>query len=213
MPTPEAYLVVEGKNDRHVIWHLCEQHQLPEIFSVEVPGDTEGIDALLDGLPIRLKAENLRTLGIVADANQSLHARWAAIQHRLMAHGYDSIPERPLAEGWISAAKNLPRVGVWLMPDNQLPGMLEDFAARLIPPDDALLPKANVVLLEIEQAELNRYPTVHHSKALIHTWLAWQENPGMPMGQAITARTLRHDSTIARSFVAWLMQLFEVPSE
>src|SRR5436190_24268592 len=26
------------------------------------------------------------------------------------------------------------------------------------------------------------------SKALIHTWLAWQEKPGRPLGLAITAR-------------------------
>ncbi|MEC4880603.1 MAG: DUF3226 domain-containing protein [Scytonema sp. PMC 1070.18] len=30
-------LLVEGKNDRHVIWALCERHQLPDTFSVEVP--------------------------------------------------------------------------------------------------------------------------------------------------------------------------------
>jgi hypothetical protein len=29
--------LVEGKNDRHVIWALCQQYQLPETFSVEVP--------------------------------------------------------------------------------------------------------------------------------------------------------------------------------
>ena len=32
-PKPQQ-LLVEGKNDRHVIWALCEQYQLPETFSV-----------------------------------------------------------------------------------------------------------------------------------------------------------------------------------
>ena len=60
-PKPQQ-LLVEGKNDRHVIWALCQQYQLPETFSVEVPQEegTEGVDALLNGLPERLKAENLR---------------------------------------------------------------------------------------------------------------------------------------------------------
>jgi hypothetical protein len=35
-PKPQQ-LLVEGKNDQHVIWALCEQYQLPETFSVEVP--------------------------------------------------------------------------------------------------------------------------------------------------------------------------------
>jgi hypothetical protein len=31
-PKPRQ-LLVEGKNDRHVIWALCNQYQLPETFS------------------------------------------------------------------------------------------------------------------------------------------------------------------------------------
>ena len=60
-PKPQQ-LLVEGKNDRHAIWTLCQQYQRPETFSLEVPQeeDTEGVEALLNGLPERLKAENLR---------------------------------------------------------------------------------------------------------------------------------------------------------
>ena len=57
-PKPQQ-LLVEGKN-RHVIWAWCQQYQLPETFSVEVPQDegTEGVEALLNCLAERLKAEN-----------------------------------------------------------------------------------------------------------------------------------------------------------
>lgn len=41
------------------------------------------------------------------------------------------------------------------------------------------------------------------------TWLAWQENPRMPMGgKAITAKALSANSPIAQSFVDWLNRLF-----
>jgi hypothetical protein len=43
------------------------------------------------------------------------------------------------------------------MPNNQLPGRLEDFVAYLIPPSDTLNPKAEAILQELEQAGLNRY--------------------------------------------------------
>jgi hypothetical protein len=212
-PKPRQ-LLVEGKNDRHVIWALCNQYQLPETFSVEVPEEdgTEGIEALLAGLPARLDEPKLQTLGIVVDADQDLAARWQAVRDRLIASGYQHVPKVPPAEGWIDARPDRPRVGVWLMPDNQLPGMLEDFVARLMPRDDALRPKAEAILQEIELAGLNRYTSVHRPKALIHTWLAWQETQGMPMGQAITARVLRYDCAIALNFVEWLQRLFELPT-
>lgn len=213
-PQPKnQQLLVEGKNDQHVIWALCKQHQLVETFSVEVPmaEDGQGIEVLLAELPIILKQENLRTLGIVVDADQDLSGRWQAVRSRLNTSGYEDIPQSPLAEGWVDAPPNLPRVGVWLMPNNQLPGMLEDFAAQLISSDDLLLPKAESILQDIEQAGLNCYTLVHRSKALIHTWLAWQQKPGIPMGQAITAQVLSYDSAIALTFVTWLKLLFELP--
>lgn len=216
-PKPQQ-LLVEGKNDRHVIWALCQQYQLPETFSVEVPQEegTEGVEALLNGLPERLKAENLRTLGIVVDADRNLSARWQSIKDKLSSIGYQDIPQSPPPEGWVCAPSDpyLPRVGVWLMPDNRLPGMLEDFVAYLIPPGDTLHPRAEAILQELEQAGLNRYTSIHHPKALIHTWLAWQKTPAMPMGQAITAQVLNSHCPIALIFIEWLKNLFEliVPS-
>lgn len=207
-------LLVEGKNDRHVIWALCEQYQLPETFTVEVPpGKTEGVESLLAALPALLNEKKLKTLGIVVDADQDLAARWQSIRDRLIAIGYPQadIPDSPRVEGWIYQPEDiyLKRVGVWVMPNNQLPGMLEDFVALLMPEGDNLRPKAEEILREIEGEKLNRYGEIHRAKALIHTWLAWQETPGMPMGQAITARVLRRESAIAQVFAHWLQQLFK----
>ncbi len=95
------------------------------------------------------------------------------------------------------------------MPDNQESGMLEDFLALWIPEDDKLRLKAEEILREIEREGLNQYGEIHHAKALIHTWLAWQKKPGMPMGQAITAQVLRRESAIAQIFATWLKRLFE----
>jgi hypothetical protein len=207
-----SQLLVEGKNDRHVIWALCLTHQLPETFSVEVANadETEGIEALLNGLPLKLKEKNLEILGIVVDADQDLAARWQAVKTRLKASGYQNIPETPPHQGWIHTEAELPKIGVWLMPNNQFPGMLEDFVTCCIPNNDRLLPKAELVLQEIEQANLNLYTLIHKPKALIHTWLAWREKPGMPMGQAITARVLNYDSALAIAFVEWLKSLFNL---
>jgi len=152
-------LLVEGKNDRHVIWALCNLYNLPEAFSVEVPeaDGTEGISALLNSLPLKLNEKNLEILGIVVDADQDLTARWQAIQSRLTMSGYQDIPAKIPSEGWVYSAPELPKVGVWIMPNNQLPGMLEDFITYLVPKNDKLFPKAQSVLQEIEQESINKW--------------------------------------------------------
>lgn len=205
-----SILLVEGKNDQHVIWALCERHRIQETFAVEEIG---GIDRLLEDIPVRLKADHyeLPALGIVVDADQDLQSRWDAVLHQIAQAGYQNLPARPEANGLIVSQGNKPKVGVWLMPDNQLPGMLENFVAHLIPEDDLLTPKLETCLEEIEQSGLNRYKPVHRPKAFIHAWLACQDEPGRPMGQAITAHVLNHDKPIAAAFVNWLNRLF-VPS-
>ncbi|GAB4443558.1 MAG: hypothetical protein Fur0044_39860 [Anaerolineae bacterium] len=212
-----SHLLVEGKNDQHVIWALCEMHQVPETFDVIVPGavdDVEngkikggGIGALLEDIPIRLKEPGLQSLGIIIDADEDVQARWNSIRDRLQRVGYE-VPAQPVQNGFILALPNRPQVGLWVMPDNQLPGMLEDFVSHLIPPKDRLKPIAEKTLQSIEKKKLNLYRS-HRSKALIHTWLAWQEMPGMPIGQAITAQVLLHNQPLANRFVDWLRNLFE----
>jgi hypothetical protein len=55
---------------------------------------------------------------------------------------------------------------------------------------------------------LNKYKSVHKAKARIHTFLAWQEEPGVSMGNAIAKSYLRADSEQAVLFVDWLRRLF-----
>ena len=208
-------LLVEGKNDRHVIWALCQKYRVPETFSVEIvvnddfkSRETQGVEELIKSLPVKLAEENLQTLGIVVDADLDITARWQAVTNKLRDFGYQNIPKAPVENGWIDTQPELPKIGVWVMPDNKLPGMLEDFVAYLIPSEDKLREKAAAILDEIETEQLNFYSLIHRQKAFIHTWLAWQAKPGMPMGQAITAKALSGDRAIAGIFISWLNKLF-----
>jgi Protein of unknown function (DUF3226) len=214
---PPEYVLVEGNSDKRVIEALCEVHGLQAPL-IRMPVRGGGIDQLLESVPDRIREPDLRALGIVVDADIRPASRWQSLRGRLrdrsalQDYAYRTIPTTPPVEGWISAEAGLPRVGIWLMPDNQAPGVLEDFVASLIGPDDALRPRAELVLNEIERDSLHRYPLAHRPKALIYTWLAWQETPGQPMGTAIAARALRHDASLAHEFVGWLRRLFELPA-
>jgi hypothetical protein len=219
MPKPvkapfDRVLLVEGSNDQHVVWALCKQYSVPEAFEVSLPregrNESSGVEALLRELAGRLQQSDLKILGIVVDADQDLEARWQSIYARLTTAGYANVPQKPVPNGLIleSPDQILPRFGAWLMPDNQTTGILEDFIRQLIPANDPLKPEADRILNEIESAKIQRYTVKDRAKAFIHTWLAWQESPGRPMGQTITAKVLEKDAPIAATFTHWLTQLF-----
>jgi hypothetical protein len=204
-------LLVEGNDDLHVISSLCEKFEIKESFEIK---DCEGKDKLLDKLPTLLKGSgSLTTIGVVLDADTDLNNRWKEVCDILKKSGkYEDIPETCDKNGTIIFPKEEDdiKVGVWLMPNNNDKGMLEDFISFLISEDDKLLPKVDKALSEIEEEKLNQYKEIHKSKARIHTWLAWQEDPGTPMGLAITKKYLSTTPIICQDFISWLNKLFNL---
>jgi len=206
MKTKERFnkkLLVEGGDDQHVVWALCENYKISENFDVI---DCEGIDSLKEHIYIFSKQRSIQTIGIVIDADTALQARWTSIKNILTETGF-TIPQDLLKEGLI-VNNETQKVGIWIMPDNNTNGMLEDFISFLVPKDDKLIPVVDSTLCNIEKQKLNKYSDVHKSKAKIHTWLAWQENPGTPMGLSITKRYLSTDDEVCQRFVNWLKSLF-----
>ncbi len=202
-----AKLLVEGNDDQHVIWAICKKHEIAETFDVI---DNDSISRVLKRLPVDLKDDSVEILGVIVDADQNMQAIWQSLRDRLSPYGYQ-IPDEPNPEGFIHATQDIyPRIGIWLMPDNLQSGMLEDFVKLLIRPDDLLSPFVEKILFEIEGQDIsNRYnKDIHRAKAFVHTWLAWQQEPGRPMGTAITATYLDHNTDLCLRFVNWLNHLF-----
>ncbi len=203
----KCVLMVEGPDDEHVVKSICGQRKLGIIQYIHPYG---GKDRLIEGIGVRLKESDIGALGIILDADTDLHARWQAVAFRLSAAGYTNIPATPAPEGTViesPADSLLPRVGIWLMPDNQLPGILEDFLRFLVPTGDRLLAHVDQALVSIPAGE-RRFSEVRAAKARIHTWLAWQEEPGKPFGQAISARYLDPSLPAANIFAVWLQRTF-----
>jgi hypothetical protein len=162
---------------------------------------------LLKQIPIRIKVREER-LGITIDTDVDLAGRWKQLVNLLSPFGYQ-ISVQPDSNGSILSSNISPCVvGIWLMPDNRTSGMIEDFARILIPEGDLLRSYAEGILSDMGSAGIANFKDVHRSKALIHTWLAWQETPGVPMGQAITKSYLDHNHELCLSFVKWLNALF-----
>ncbi len=86
-----------------------------------------------------------------------------------------------------------------------LDSRLESFLRSLVPQPNPLYDHAVNSVQEISQ------PLFSHSdelKAIIHTWLAWQKEPGRPFGTAISAQFLNANAPEAVALASWLKRLF-----
>lgn len=216
MPPPKNSpyrLVVEGDDDLHTITNLLIRHgyDWDDRSKVRPYVDSSGgITKLLDSLSVILKTSYER-IGIVIDANASLPNRWAQLQGRAANEGV-GLPDSPHPEGTIvSGRRPGSRIGVWLMPDNTSPGTLDSFLTRLVPADDPCWAYADEAAIEARRRGA-RCPEKDHLKSQLHTWLAWQAEPGLPFGTALRAEVFQHDTEDALRFVAWFHRLFIDPS-
>lgn len=201
----EAVLLVEGVNDCHVILALCEMHHVPENFGIYECGSDALALKRMNALIV--SASPPRTIGLIVDAdNPDLAGRWASIKAKLAPQGY-SLPPEPAESGTIIQSEtDLPRLGFWLMPNNRITGMLEDFCNEMI--SETMLTTVEKCL-DIAIADgCTTFKATHRSKAIVHTFLAWQDEPGKPLGQAVKARLLHSDTVTAQRFVQWMIDLF-----
>lgn len=202
-------LLVEGTDDEHVVRHICGSYAISPVPDIRAHG---GVENLIGSIPTSINSagDEGDVVGILVDADENLQYRWQAVRQRIVNAGYENAPEQPAADGIIiepPVASILPRVGVWIMPDNQSAGILEDFLRFLAPAPNALLEYAEACVNGIPPEEL-RFRAVDEPKALMHTWLAWQKTPGRPFGMAIKAHFLDPDVPQAAVFAAWLRNLF-----
>jgi hypothetical protein len=155
MKKPEYFkmLLVEGKDDLHVIKTLCQRFEVPENFDVI---DCEGIEKLLAQISVRYKQSNINTIGIVIDADTDLVGRWSSLKHILSFLEF-RLPQEIPKEGFITKNKDDKKVGIWIMPNNKLDGMLEDFMSFLIPKEDRLMTIVDSTLESLEQNNLNKW--------------------------------------------------------
>ena len=220
MPTVErSNLHVEGTNDVHVVHHLLLRHGIDcpisgekrprHEFAANVPEITPAGDenAVLAAIRTAVPVSNGRSVGFVLDADAVPRSRWQAICDRLRAFGLE-LPDEIPNDGFVADIEDYrTRVGVWLMPDNQREGALEQFLEDLVQEGDSLLPIAEISTVDAQKSGAQFRPA-DHRKAVLHTWLAWQKEPGLPYGAAVKAKFFRVDSPAALAFVEWYRRVF-----
>ncbi|MDQ1354957.1 MAG: hypothetical protein QG657_5266 [Acidobacteriota bacterium] len=206
MPTKKI-LLVEGKDDENVMMHLASNRGGPHFDEIK---SLEGCTNILKSIHVHLIAGGENIIGIVIDADMDIAARWRSLRDQLLKTGYQTVPDNPSPDGTIidpPGGAFLPRVGVWIMPDNQTGGILEDFLKFLVPTGSRLFDHVTSSITAIPEGE-RRFTQLAEPKAIIHTWLAWQKEPGKPLGTAITMRFLDANVAQVDVLISWMNRLF-----
>jgi len=232
--TPIKQLLVEGKNDAHVMFNLLVKHDI-SADSKEKPRNKPGtirIDSIFtddnDVDPAAHFYNQLKVipedgyLGIVLDADFNLQDKWVALRNRLLQFGFSEsaidkseVDNKPIQTGAIIREENMPTVGIWLMPDNTAEGELEHFLELLVPrkEENPLWLRVLKALEDMPPEDsfpsyVKRFKEQDRRKAVIHTWLAWQKEPGKPLGQALGVGYFDAQASHALVFINWIRQLF-----
>ncbi len=214
MPHPKQ-LIVEGADDLSAISNLARAHfadfKKDRKYLVEIKSG-DGVKKILvkSYIDAILKQSGLEAIGFVIDADDEPKKRWKSFRNLLNPY-YPDIPGHLPKDGLIVEQTEKPRLGFWLMPNCESAGMLEDFLRFLVPghETDPLWRHACDATGKAT-AHGAPYKDAHRTKANIHTWLAWQDEPGKRFGAALAATILDPHAETARPFLKWFEKLFDL---
>ena len=186
-------------------------------ISIEQQG---GFNNLRKRLFIKVNDPQIERIGIIVDADDpddpsvNISNRWKSLKGVLNKFDRASLPDDPTPSGTIATLQRGELapvvVGIWIMPDNQSPGALEDFVKHLVPPDTtSLWTRAEECVDQIPDEE-RLFRPIDTQKAYLATWLAWQKYPGIPLGAAISQRYLDADTPHALKLIDWIQRLFKL---
>lgn len=152
-----ATLRVEGGNDIHTIMHLLIRHGIDYDTKTKIGKDNDAIPEIKSAGDIGQLIQSIGTtvkgsydtIGFMLDADTPIAKRWQTVRAELASVGIETPPD-PQPSGFIIEHAGIAQrtVGVWLMPDNQHDGNLENFLYTLIPEGNQLFAYAKSATAE-----------------------------------------------------------------
>lgn len=206
-------LVVEGRTEVFVIPYLMEANGVAwgkgKNTVVHIK-DYDGYPniAKTDAIATELLASGLTALGIIIDADEEPKERWQSIRNTCQNIFMNGLPKDLPEDGLICDAPNEVKFGIWMMPDNQVRGILETFLAYMIPDtNESLWEFAQQSTQEAINKGAN-FTEFQRDKANIYTWLAWQNPPGKQLHQAVEQKIFDPHHPRTQKFVKWFKDLY-----
>lgn len=149
-----------------------------------------------------------RTICVIRDAeDKCVDDLWQRLSSVFREAGYSHLPDRLPLTGLILEEQDLHRVGVWIMPNNEDAGMIEDFYLRAISAEDWENGLAKTFVSSIPNPRFG--PKI--SKSVYRVWLAIQSDPVGP-AQALAFQQISRDAGDLPVFIQWLSDLLQVPA-
>ncbi len=219
----EMLLLVEGVNDCHAVFQLMWLvYRADPVFGIHECGND---DKALDSLASRIVSTRPRQkiLGLILDSDIEGPRPDQVIQSRLDQLAARVGPYYPLPnvfpEGGLildplasrPEADRLPKLGVWLMPNNKDYGMFEDLLMASL--SELVAEYTTTVVKQSKADGVAKFKDVHLSKAVIRTYLAWQDPPDVQyLGLAIKRGAFENIEAECKQFIQWLEQLYGSPA-
>ncbi|MBD2386275.1 DUF3226 domain-containing protein [Cylindrospermum sp. FACHB-282] len=206
-------LLVEGKDDERVIPELIEKNGITwgenkkeAIISIQECGGYENITS--DLIYTELQTRGRTHLGLMVDADDDASLRWQSIRMACLPN-IGNLPEQIPETGLIISTDGK-KFGVWIMPDNIIQGMLETFLGYMIPEQgEYIWQYAQEVAREAKKKGAT-FKDSYLDKAEIYTWLAWQDEPGRQIHQAIKYNILNPQNPKVQGFITWFKTLYDL---
>ena len=167
-------LVVEGQNDQHLVLHLCRRAD-PELSNRFDFHDAQGRTAVINSVRNLVNRPDLTGVGFLLDGDETPQEHWRQVIERIAdAYPEMQLPSTPEPTGTIIPADpafGSPRIGIWVMPDNETAGELEDFVIQMIPAGDPVWPRSQDYIAGITLAD-RKFAENKIAKSEVHAWLA-----------------------------------------
>ncbi|WP_031438514.1 DUF3226 domain-containing protein [Methylobacter tundripaludum] len=218
MADSKKILLVEGDADKSFFQKICKNLSLNTSVQVAPPKDLggrrnskEGAIQQLELLLPQLNDGELTHIAVIVDADyrdqQGLGYQKTIDRIAAIVKSFDFELDQGAQSGiCFKNTDGLADLGLWIMPNNQDEGMLEDWIKSCVnESEQALFQQATNAVKDIST---RKFPDHSLSKAEVATWLAWQKQPGHGLYAAITDQLLDNEHPLFTELKQWLLNVF-----
>ena len=215
----KSKLIVEGISDEYLFKKLCQKHGFNNVeIEVDTPSvfggrDTkQGVLNILQVVIKQLEDSYIDRLGIIVDSDYEedgggVENTLRQIHDKIKDHGYSSSYKRFSNSGiYFEGEDDLPKLGVWVMPNNLDEGMLEDWMLSICHPDEQGF--LTSVVQTVTAIPSPKFKKIHEAKAISNTWLAWQKKPGQGFSSLFKEGLIDENHTNYKNWLDWMNEIF-----
>ena len=215
-------LLVEGETDKSFFKKICEHLSLDTTVQVAPPKDLGGTYNTKGGVANHLKIllpqledGQITHIAVVVDADYIKHGGGYqktinTLSDIVEPSGFVLQRNKPVNSGlYFKNSDGLADFGLWIMPDNQQEGMLEDWIKLCIKESEkGLFQQASQAVQKISSPK--KFKEHLTTKVEVATWLAWQKKPGHGLYCVMDGDgLLNYESPLFKEIEQWLLRIFK----